>query len=65
VVKDGVYNVSDFVMSGKHGGGDISSGCGTDISEKFFNRPNDKGEHPENAQDFLATMKIGIVQTEQ
>lgn len=65
IVEGGVYNVTDFVMAGKHPGGDISSQCGTDITEMFFERPNDKGPHPENAQGFLQTMKVGVVQTEQ
>lgn len=65
VVNDGVYDVSSFAQSGSHPGGDLSGACGTDATEMFFDRPGDKGPHPETAQDYLGTMKIGIVQTEQ
>lgn len=65
VVNDGVYDVTSFAQSGKHPGGDISGACGNDATEMFFDRPGDKGPHPESAQDFLGTMQIGVVQTAQ
>lgn len=60
IVNDTVHDVSSFAQSGKHPGGDLSGVCGSDATEMFFNRPNGTA-HPETAQDFLATMKVGTI----
>ena len=60
IVNDTVHDVSTFAQSGKHPGGDISGACGTDATEMFFNRPNGTA-HSQEAQDYLATMKLGTV----
>ena len=55
-----VYDVTSYIESQKHPGGEaILQGCGIDASELFNNRPNDKGAHSEKARGFLVNYYIG------
>ncbi|RJQ34013.1 hypothetical protein C4566_02700 [Candidatus Parcubacteria bacterium] len=56
-----VYDVTAFIASGKHGGGDaILAGCGIDATELFKTRPMGTGtDHSEKAYSFLPNFYIG------
>lgn len=57
-----VYNVTDFIASGKHGGGDaIIKGCGLDATEMFNNRDGEGSSHSETARSFLPNFEIGTL----
>ena len=57
-----VYNVTDFIASGNHGGGDaIIAGCGLDATEMFNSRPSDGTPHSETARSFLPNFEIGTL----
>lgn len=56
-----VYDVTGYIESGKHGGGDaILVGCGLDATELFNTRPMGNGTpHSEKARSFLPNFDIG------
>jgi cytochrome b involved in lipid metabolism len=56
-----VYDVTGFIASGNHGGGEaILQGCGKDATELFDTRPMGSGTpHSSKARDFLPNFKIG------
>ncbi len=57
-----VYDVTQFIASGKHKGGDaIISGCGKDTSETFNMRPKDGKPHSDMARSFLPNFQIGVL----
>lgn len=57
-----VYDVTKFIESGKHKGGDaIISGCGKDTSETFNMRPKDGKPHSDMARSFLPNFQIGVL----
>lgn len=61
VVKGTVYDVSAFIKSGKHPGGDaILLGCGKDATQYYTTRGG-KGDHPSKAYDLLAGFEIGTL----
>ena len=59
VIEGKVYNVTSFIPN-HPGGKAILAGCGKDATVLFNERPtNDKGPHPEQARELLATFYIG------
>ena len=57
-----VYDVTQFIASGKHKGGDaIVSGCGKDTSATFNMRPKDGKPHSDMARGFLPNFQIGVL----
>ena len=60
-IDGGVYDVTGFIASGNHGGGDaILEGCGKDATELFDTRPMGSGTpHSSKARGFLQGFKIG------
>jgi cytochrome b involved in lipid metabolism len=56
-----VYDVTGFIASGNHGGGEaILQGCGKDATELFDTRPMGSGTpHSSKARGFLPGFKIG------
>lgn len=57
-VEGNVYDVTDFIS--QHPGGDeILAGCGTDATELFNNRPDNRGAHSSTARALLAQYLIG------
>lgn len=60
-IDGGVYDVTGFIASGNHGGGDaILEGCGKDATELFDTRPMGSGTpHSSKARGFLPGFKIG------
>lgn len=56
-----VYDVTDFIASGKHGGGEaILEGCGIDSTQLYKTRPMGSGtDHSEKAYGFLENFYIG------
>ncbi len=60
-VHGAVYNVTPVTTAGSHPGGPvILKGCGKDATTMFMERGG-KGEHSEQAQSFLTTLKIGAL----
>lgn len=59
-----VYDVTSFIASGNHGGGDaILAGCGIDSTELYNTRPMGSGTpHSEKARSFLPNFYIGDFQ---
>ncbi len=62
-----VYDVTAFIASGNHGGGDtILEGCGKDATELYKTRPMGSGtDHSEKAYGFLANFEIGELTTQE
>lgn len=60
-INNKVYNVTQFIASGMHGGGDtIIEGCGKDATTLFETRPMGSGTaHSEQAKSFLPNFYIG------
>jgi cytochrome b involved in lipid metabolism len=57
-----VYDVTAFIASQKHKGGDaIISGCGKDTSDTFNMRPKDGKPHSDMARSFLPNFQIGVL----
>ena len=58
-----VYDVTEFIASGNHGGGDtIIEGCGLDATELFNTRPMGSGTpHSDTARGFLPNFEIGTL----
>lgn len=57
-----VYDVTGFIASGKHGGGDaIIDGCGKDATQMFTMRPQDGKPHSDMAKGFLPNFQIGTL----
>ncbi len=55
-----VYDVTDFIASEKHPGGEaIIAGCGKDATAMFNERPSDGTAHSEKARSFLPNFYIG------
>ncbi|NCN06639.1 MAG: cytochrome b5 domain-containing protein [Candidatus Pacebacteria bacterium] len=55
-----VYDVTEFIASEKHPGGEaIFFGCGKDATEMFNNRQSDSKPHSEQARSFLPNFYIG------
>jgi len=64
LVENKVYDVTGFIASGKHGGGDaILAGCGIDATQLFNTRPMGSGTpHSDKARGFLDSFYIGEFQ---
>lgn len=62
-IEGGVYDVTPFIASGKHPGGEaILQGCGKDATELFNTRPMGSGTpHSDKARDNLINFKIGTL----
>ena len=58
VVAGEVYDITDYVASGRHPGGqsELLSGCGTDATDIF------KRIHSSRAESMLTEFKIGILE---
>lgn len=57
-IEGNVYDVTDFIF--QHPGGDeILDGCGTDATELFNNRPDNRGSHSNTARVLLPQYLIG------
>jgi len=57
-IEGSVYDVTDFIL--QHPGGDeILAGCGTDATELFNNRPDNRGAHSNTARVLLPQYFIG------
>lgn len=57
-----VYNVTEYVTSNSHPGGQIiAEGCGKDATNLFDNRPGDEGPHPKSAEALLPAFVIGTL----
>ena len=58
-----VYDVTAFIASGKHGGGDaILQGCGKDATELYETRPMGSGTpHSDVARSYLPNFEIGTL----
>ncbi|MCR4329708.1 MAG: cytochrome b5 domain-containing protein [Candidatus Roizmanbacteria bacterium] len=56
-----IYDVTKFIESNKHPGGEaIVQGCGTDATKLFNTRPMGSGTpHSDKARDFLPSFYIG------
>lgn len=56
-----VYDITEFIAGGKHGGGDaVLEGCGKDATELYNTRPMGSGTpHSEMARGFLENYYIG------
>ena len=62
-VNGSVYNVTSYIASQKHPGGEaILLGCGKDATDLFTNRPDGKGSHSDKAFSMLVRFKIGVLQ---
>lgn len=63
VVEGKVYNVTDFIASGRHPGRDtILEGCGKDATELFNSRPMGSGTpHSDRAKKTLSGFEIGVL----
>lgn len=60
-----VYDVTAFIASGNHPGGEaIVQGCGKDATSLFNNRPSNGTPHSAQARSFLPNYEIGILATE-
>ncbi len=63
IIADKVYNVTPFIASGQHpGGDDILKGCGKDASALFEARqePGEPTEpHSQGAHEYLVNFYIG------
>jgi len=59
-----VYDVTSFIESGNHGGGDaILEGCGLDATTLYETRPMGSGTpHSDKARGFLPNFYIGDLQ---
>ena len=59
-----VYDVTEFIAGGKHGGGDaILEGCGIDSTELYETRPMGSGTpHSDFARGLLNNFYIGNLQ---
>jgi cytochrome b involved in lipid metabolism len=59
-----VYDVTSFIASGKHAGGEaIITGCGIDATKLFNTRPMGSGTpHSDKARSFLPSFYIGDLQ---
>lgn len=62
-VEGKVYDVTKYIASNKHGGGDaIIAGCGKDATELFNTRPMGSGTpHSDKARSFLPNFQIGLL----
>ena len=62
-IEDKVYDVTEFIASGKHPGKEaIIQGCGKDATELFNTRPmGSKTPHSETAKGFAESFRIGIL----
>jgi len=62
-IDNNVYDVTQYIAGGKHGGGDaIIQGCGKDATELFNTRPMGSGTpHSDKARSFLPNFKIGVL----
>lgn len=62
-ISGSVYDVTQFIADGKHGGGDaIIEGCGNDATELFNTRPMGSGTpHSDKARGFLPNFQIGVL----
>ena len=59
-IHDKVYNVTQFIASGMHAGGDtIVEGCGKDATKLFEKRPGDNEPHSDQAKSYLPNFEIG------
>jgi cytochrome b involved in lipid metabolism len=63
VVEGKVYDVTPFVESGKHPGGEaILEGCGKDATELFNTRPmGSKTPHSDKARESIKNFEIGTL----
>lgn len=60
-----VYDVSPFIASGTHeGGNNILEGCGRDATELYNNRPEDGRPHSSKAREMLKQYYIGKLSTD-
>lgn len=61
LIEGKVYDVTGFIASGNHGGGDaIIEGCGIDSTELYNTRPMGSGTpHSDKARSFLPNFYIG------
>jgi hypothetical protein len=64
-ISGNVYDVTKFIESEKHKGGDaIIQGCGKDATELFNTRPMGSGTpHSDKARSFLPSFQIGLLKT--
>lgn len=62
-IEGSVYDVTEYIASGMHGGGPtIIEGCGKDATELFNTRPMGSGTpHSDKARSFLPNFQIGIL----
>lgn len=57
-----VYNVTNYISSGFHPGGEaIKSGCGKDATQLFNVRPGSGTPHSDKARTILTKYQIGIL----
>ncbi len=65
VIEDQVYDVTAFIESQQHPGGEaILQGCGTDATAIFNQRPKDGEPHSSTARSFLPQYLIGTLGAE-
>lgn len=62
-IEGNVYDVSPYIASGQHKGGDaILEGCGIDATELFNTRPMGSGTpHSDSAREGIEAYRIGIL----
>lgn len=57
-----VYDVTKFIASGQHPGGDkILLGCGKDATELYHTKDGRGQDHSQTAQQLLSTFQIGVL----
>ena len=64
VVEGKVYDVTKYIASGMHKGGDaILQGCGKDATKMFNTRPMGSGTpHSDKARGYMENFQIGLLQ---
>jgi cytochrome b involved in lipid metabolism len=64
VVEGKVYDVTKYIASGMHKGGDaILQGCGKDATKLFNTRPMGSGTpHSDKARGYMENFQIGLLQ---